>query len=177
MGLSLSPSGHVFIIPLLNSNLSVGQNLINSNPSPPTIQQLFLSNIIMLDLRAPRKEICAYGSMEERACLYLCISVSVCLSCWGAVCSLRRLNQASATWPWWLRPSWAQLIHASCGLDMSRTKKHEEWEGCKDRRNSRQWMIMMTRAILLASVVPPPSPPLPPPWPWPWLWICSHMDE
>lgn len=94
-----------------------------------------------------------------------------------AVCSLGRINQASATWPCWLRPSCAQLIRVPCGPDMRKTNKREEWEEYRDRKNRRQWMIMMTRAILLASVEdnPPPLPsctrPHPPPWPWPWLWF------
>lgn len=93
----------------------------------------------------------------ERNCvfLYLLISDLVCMSWCENFCSLRRINQASATWPHWLWPYWAQLIRVPCGPDMRRTKKQEEWKEAEDRRTSRQWMIMVTRTILLA--LPPPT--------------------
>lgn len=114
------------------------------------------------------------GHMRWRDCskahLYLCVfSVRFHELTW-AVSSPRRINQASATWPRWLWTSCAQLIRVPCGPKMKKTKKHEEWEECRDRKNSRQWMIMMTRAILLASVSKTPyTQSHPPPWPWPWL--------
>lgn len=98
---------------------------------------------------------CVYAN----ACLFVFICVFQCLyELTQALCGLRGINQASATWPRWLWPSWAQLIRVPCGPDMWLTKKHEEWEEAKDRRTGRQWMIMMTRAILLASAASPPHP-------------------
>lgn len=98
---------------------------------------------------------CVYAN----ACLFVFICVFQCLyELTQALCGLRGINQASATWPRWLWPSWAQLIRVPCGPDMWMTKKHEEWEEAKDRRTGRQWMIMMTRAILLASAASPPHP-------------------
>lgn len=109
-------------------------------------------------------------------CLYLCISETVCRS-W------RERFAASGELTRRLPPdpvdsdhpvlSWyACLVALTWGRQK---KKREEWEEYRDRKNRRQWMIMMTRAILLASVEDnPPLLPLctrPHPPPWPWLWL------
>lgn len=179
IGLSVCPSGHVFIIVpssfLMPIYLFVWQTQCPISLFKPP-NNLSLDDYIMLELQSAQSYFvqsilwtCAF----QNACVFVSICEFPLQELTRALFSLRRINQASATWPRWLQPSWAQLIRVPCGPDMRRTKKQEEWEEAQDRRTSRQWMIMMTRAILLASVHPP-RPPLSlqqQPWPWPWLWL------
>lgn len=161
IGLSVCPSGHVFIIVpssfLMPIYLFVWQTQCPISLFKPP-NNLSLDDYIMLDLQSAQSYFvqsilwtCAF----QNACVFVSICEFPLQELTRALFSLRRINQASATWPRWLQPSWAQLIRVPCGPDMRRTKKQEEWEEAQDRRTSRQWMIMMTRAILLASVHPP----------------------
>lgn len=94
--------------------------------------------------------------------LWECICVSICAfqlrELTRAPCSLRRINQASATWPRWLWPSWAQLIRVPCGPDMRRTKK-----SCRSGRRQRtegpagnEWLWWLGPSCWPQH---PPSPP------------------
>lgn len=123
IGWSLPPSGHVFYnlpLLLLDTDLSVCltdpvPHHPHRPPSPPEKLQpfpwvLFFSAASAVHVFSPS----VYPSVHRSGRLHETTQ---------ALWSLRRINQASATWPRWLRSSWAQLIRVPCGHDMRRTKK------------------------------------------------------
>lgn len=114
----------------------------------------------------------AYLCANNCVCIYLHVSESVCMSWCKHFAASGELTRRLPPDP--IDSDHPGLSWYACrvALTRGRQKKQEEWKEAGDRRTSRQWMIMMTRAILLASPSPSHSrkPGLGPE-------SGSHMDE